>query len=117
MGNKIAICSSGFSPASQVDERFGRCSCFMIWDPDINAYTALQNTGGESAHGAGTGATQALLQKEVGIVISQRVGPKAFAVLQQAGIKVLSGAAGKSVAAALQSYHNGELQELTAPNS
>lgn len=117
MSMKIAICASDSSPASLVDERFGRCTCFMIWDPDTKSYEVLCNNVTEASHGAGTGSTQALLQKNVGIVVSQRVGPKAFAALEQAGVKILSGVSGKTVEAALQSYQAGELQELNSPNN
>lgn len=117
MSKKIAICSTGSSPSSQVDERFGRCACFMIWDPETKEYTSLSNTGPEAAHGAGTGAVQFLIKNNVGLVLSQRVGPKAFTVLEQAGIKILSGITGKTVEEALQSYKAGELQELTSPGN
>lgn len=117
MLQKIAICSADSSPSSPVDERFGRCTCFMIWDPETKEYEPLTNTGNESAHGAGTGAVQALIQHNVDVVISHRVGPKAFAALEQAQIKIFSGAAGKTVEQALKSYQNGELQELLAPNN
>lgn len=117
MSKKIAICATDSSPTSPVDERFGRCACFMIWDPDTKSYGELSNSGTEAAHGAGTGATQALIQRNVGIVISQRVGPKAFVALEQAGMKMLSGVTGKTVESALQSYQAGELQELLAPNN
>lgn len=117
MSKKIAICSTGSSPSSQVDERFGRCACFMIWDPETKEYASLSNTGTESAHGAGTGAVQSLIQNNVGLVLSQRVGPKAFAVLKQAGIKTFSGIAGKTVEDALQSYEAGELKELLTPSN
>ena len=117
MSKKIAICSTGSSPSSQIDERFGRCSHFMIWDPETKQYAPLSNSGTEAAHGAGTGAVQALLKNDVGLVISHRIGPKAFGALAQGGIKVFSGIAGKTVEAALQSYQTGELQELLSPNS
>lgn len=117
MSKKIAICSTGSSPSSKVDERFGRCCCFMIWEPETREYTPLSNTGTESAHGAGTGAVQSLIEKNVGVVLSQRVGPKAFAVLNQAGIKIFSGITGKTVEDALQSYEAGELKELLTPSN
>jgi len=114
---KIAVCSTGDSPDSQVDERFGRCTCFMIFDRETGQFESVPNTGGDAAHGAGTGATQELINRQVGVVIAQRVGPKAFSVLQQSGIKIFSGAAGKTVEAALRSYEAGELTELTSPNN
>jgi predicted Fe-Mo cluster-binding NifX family protein len=117
MSKKIAICSTNSSASSQVDERFGRCSYFVIWDPETNGYEILSNTGSGAAHGAGTGAVQALIKRNVGIVISHRVGPNAFTALEQAQIKIFSGVAGKSVEEALQSYQAGELHELLAPNN
>lgn len=117
MSNKVAICSTSSSPSSQVDERFGRCSYFVIWNPETNEYETLANTGNEAAHGAGTGAVQALIKRNVGIVISHRVGPNAFTALEQAKIKIFSGAVGKSAEEALQSFQAGELHELLAPNN
>ncbi|MGI5912361.1 MAG: DUF134 domain-containing protein [Syntrophomonadaceae bacterium] len=116
MSKKIAICSTGSSPSSPVDGRFGRCNCFMIWDEETKQFEALSNASSEAAHGAGTGAVQSLIKKNVNLVISQRVGPKAFAAVQQAGIKVLIGG-NKTVEEVLQSYKAGELQELLAPNN
>lgn len=117
MRKKIAISASGSSPSSLVDERFGRCAFFMIWDPETNQYESLPNAATEAAHGAGTGAVQTLLQKQVGVLLSQRVGPKAFEVLQKAGVKMFSGIAGKTVEAAVQGYQAGKLQELSSPNN
>jgi len=117
MSKKIAICSTGTSPHSPVDERFGRCLYFMIWDPQTEQYEMLSNSGTEAAHGAGIGAVQSLIKSNVGLVISHRVGPKAFLVLEQAKVKILSGVAGKTVEEALTSYQNGELTELLVPNS
>jgi len=117
MSRKIAICSTGSSPSSRVDERFGRCACFMIWNPYTKVYTELSNSDNEAAHGAGTGAVQTLIKNHVGIVLSQRVGPKAFVLLEQAGLKVFGGVSGKTVEEAVQSYEAGELQELLSPNN
>lgn len=117
MSKKIAICSTGSSPSSPVDGRFGRCSCFMIWDAETKQYESLSNTGPEAAHGAGTGAVQALIQNNVELVISQRIGPKAFVALEQAGIKVFASSSDKTVEEVLQNYEAGELQEILAPNN
>ncbi|MDD2510871.1 MAG: NifB/NifX family molybdenum-iron cluster-binding protein [Syntrophomonas sp.] len=117
MSKKIAVCSSDSSPSSPVEGRFGRCKCFMIWDPETRQYETLSNTGPEAEHGAGTGAVQALIRNNVGMVISQRVGPKAYAALEVAGIRVFAVVDGKTVEGARQSYEAGELQELLAPSN
>jgi len=117
MTKKIAICATSPSPSSLVDERFGRCACFMIWNPETGKYSSLDNNVHDAAHGAGTGAVQSLAKQDVGLVLSQRVGPKAFLALEQAGIKIFSGVAGKTVEDALKSYESGELSELLQPSS
>ncbi|HHV16727.1 MAG TPA: hypothetical protein GXX58_09195 [Gelria sp.] len=117
MPKKIAICSTDSSPSSPVDGRFGRCSYFVIWDAEAKQYEALSNTGPDAAHGAGTGAVQALLRNNVDLVISQRVGPKAFEALQAAGLKIFAIGDAKTVEEALQSYEAGKLQELSSPNN
>ena len=117
MSKKIAICSTGSAPSSMMDERFGRCRYFMIWDPEAGQYETLSNSGTESAHGAGTGAVQELVQREVGIVIAQRVGPKALTAIQQAGIKVFTDVADKTVDEARQRYETDQLPELPALNN
>ncbi|HBQ25397.1 MAG TPA: dinitrogenase iron-molybdenum cofactor biosynthesis protein, partial [Syntrophomonas sp.] len=58
-----------------------------------------------------------LIRNNVEIVISQRVGPKAFVALQEAGVKIFAGGTDKTVEATRQSYEAGELQELLAPNN
>lgn len=117
MSSKIAISSAGSSPSSMVDETFGRCACFMIRNPYTKAYTELPNLENEAAHGAGTDAVYTLVKNHVGVVLSQRVGPKALILLEQAGIKIFGGITGKTVEEAVQSYEAGELQELLSPNN
>jgi len=115
--DKIAICASGSSSSSTIDERFGRCPFFVIWDADQRNYTAVKNTGLDDAQGAGTAVTQALLNHGVGTVITRRIGPKAFAVLNQAGIKVYAAQSGDTVETALQQYLDGKLDELKQANN
>lgn len=115
--NKIAICASGDSPSSLIDERFGRCTFFMIWDPVAKVYQAFDNQSTEGAHGAGTGATQILLNQNVGTVITQRIGPKALAVLQQVGAKIYASESGDTVETTLQKHLKGELAELKEANN
>ncbi len=117
MNKKIAICSTDSSPSSLIDGRFGRCKYFMLWDTIDKQYEPLANTGPGAEHGAGTGAVQALMKNQVGFVISQRVGPKAYEALKSAGIKIFAISDGKTVEEALKSFQDGELREITAPSN
>jgi len=113
----IAICASGNKPEDRVDGRFGRCSFFMVWNPDTSEFTSLDNSGIDAAHGAGTGAAQVLLKNQVGVVLTSRIGPKAFQVLKAAGIKIFQGQETVRVEELLQKYLDGQLQELEQPNN
>ncbi|MGS0763957.1 DUF134 domain-containing protein [Syntrophomonas curvata] len=117
MGNIIAVCSSGDSMDSMVDGRFGRCPYFILWDREKTEHKALTNMGSELNHGAGTGLAQELLNQGVAILICSRIGPKAFTVLNKAGIKIFGSNEGITVAAALEKHRAGELEPLESANN
>lgn len=117
MREKIAICAAGDTPASPVDGRFGRCAFFMVWDPEKEEFITLRNAGPEAEHGAGTGAAQTLLQHGVGTVVASRIGPKAWAVLNRAEIKIVQSPEGNDVDTALKRLQSGDLDPLDAPNN
>jgi len=116
-GTKIAICASSDSPSAPVDGRFGRCAYFLLWDEEQNNFEALINGGPELNLGAGTGAVQELLRRGVGILICNRVGPKAFTVLRQAGVKIYGAREGINVETVLQHYQAGSLPLIEAANN
>lgn len=115
--DKVAVCSTGNQPSSIIDGRFGRCSCFLIWDPQTGEYESLANNGAQMNQGAGTGAAQTLLNKGVKTVIASRIGPKAFAVLQRAGAAIFSGEENLDAAAVLNKLRNGDLTRLKKANN
>ncbi len=88
---KIAVCSQGPEMTSAVDQRFGRCPYFVIFDTEDESVEAIDNAGNTSAeHGAGTGAAQLITNKKVDVVIAGNLGPKAGAVLNAGGVKFIS---------------------------
>lgn len=113
--NKIAVCTGTNSPTAIIDGRFGRCAGFMIFDEQGNIEYVV-NPAVESAHGAGTGAVQELVKKDVGIVIATRVGPKAFSALQEAGVKIYAGAEGNKAEDEFRKFLNQELTEILSPS-
>ncbi|NLO21292.1 MAG: hypothetical protein GX119_04750 [Syntrophomonadaceae bacterium] len=113
----IAICSSGDNPTAAVDGRFGRCAYFMVWNPELSEFKVLENSGVDAAHGAGTGAAQVLLKSQVGTILTTRIGPKAFQVLNTAGIKIYQGQENITVQELLEKYLGGQLQELKQANN
>ncbi|NPA95609.1 MAG: dinitrogenase iron-molybdenum cofactor biosynthesis protein [Thermodesulfobacteria bacterium] len=89
---KVAVSSTGTTLDSQVDPRFGRTSYFLVVDPDEKKILEVidNRAAQEAAHGAGINAATSVAQADVDVVLTGRVGPKAYAVLRAAGIKVVS---------------------------
>ncbi len=112
---KIAISSVGSTMDTQVDPRFGRCQYFIIYDTDGGSFEALENEFQGASGGAGTQAAQMVVGKGVKAVLTGNCGPNAFAVLQDAGVQVVTGAAG-TVEDAVKNFEQGSLQSATAPN-
>lgn len=111
----VAISSTGTSPESKVDPRFGRCPFFIIYDTDNDSFEHVENQARQAMGGAGIQTGQMIANRGVKAVITGNVGPNAFKVLSTAGVKVYSGISGK-VSDAVQKLKAGELQETSAPD-
>ncbi len=105
---KIAVSATGTTLDSQIDPRFGRTSYFLIIDGDNNQILEVidNRAAQEAAHGAGINAAASVAQADVDVVLTGRVGPKAYAVLRAAGIKVVSEVEG-TVEEAVKSFKSG----------
>lgn len=113
---KIAITATGKDMSSNVDPRFGRAKYFIVVDTDANESAAHDNTQNLSAaQGAGIQAGETVARLGAQAVVTGNVGPKAFRILNAAGIKVYLCGAG-TVADAIRQFKAGELKETTAAN-
>jgi predicted Fe-Mo cluster-binding NifX family protein len=113
---RIAITATGKDVSSEVDPRFGRAKYFVVVDTDTNAATAHDNTQNlNAAQGAGIQAGETVARLGAEAVVTGNVGPKAFRVLNAAGIKVYLAGEG-TVADAIHKFKSGELNETTAAN-
>ena len=106
---RIAISSTGRNLDSDLDPRFGRAAYFIIFDAETMEFEAVENTQNLNLpQGAGIQAGKALGDHHVDALITGHCGPKAFRVLQSAGVKIVTGASGK-VADAIDQFVKGEL--------
>ncbi len=107
---KLAITSSGKELDSNLDPRFGRSAYFIIVDPETMAFEVVENSQNLNlSQGAGIQAGKTIADHQVEVLITGHCGPKAFKVLQNAGIKIMTGARGK-VKDAIEQFNNGELE-------
>jgi predicted Fe-Mo cluster-binding NifX family protein len=79
----VAVCSSGDSPTSPMDSRFGRSPVFMLYNSESGVYRSVANGAKDSAGGAGSKALQQLLNEEVDVLIAGEIGPKAADALEE----------------------------------
>jgi predicted Fe-Mo cluster-binding NifX family protein len=113
---KIAVTSSGKGLSSAVDPRFGRCANFIIVDSDSMDFQVVENSQNfDLPQGAGIQAGKTIADTGSSVLITGNCGPKAFTVLEQAGVKVITGASG-TVEQVVQQFKNGELQKSTQAN-
>ena len=114
---KVAISSTGKNLESEVDERFGRCPYFLIVEienKEIKNVKSIENTAKEQTGGAGIVAGEIVAKQKVDAVITVNLGPRAFSVFEQFGIKIYQGQ-GK-INDVVQEFLEGKLKELTNAN-
>lgn len=108
---KVAVTSSGKDLNAEVDPRFGRAAYFIIVDPDTMEYKVVENTQNMGLpQGAGIQAGKTIVQNQVDVLLTGNCGPKAFKVLESAGVKVIINASG-NVKDMINQFKNGELGE------
>ncbi|KPJ78768.1 MAG: dinitrogenase iron-molybdenum cofactor biosynthesis protein [Deltaproteobacteria bacterium SG8_13] len=113
---KIAVSSSGNDLTSQVDPRFGRAAFFLIVDAETMDCRAVENRQHLNLpQGAGIQAAQTVAAENVDVVITGNCGPKAFRVLQAAGIQVVTGAQGR-IEDVISRYNSGEFETADGAN-
>ena len=111
---KIAISSTGNNLESEVDAKFGRCSYFLIIeikDKKVKDVKAIENTAKAQMGGAGITAGEIVANQKVDAIITVNLGPRAFSVFKQFGIKIYQGQ-GK-IKDVVQDFVNNKLTEMT----
>ena len=75
---------------SNLDNRFGRASYFMVYDQDGDTVISIEeNKYKNEGHGVGTRVATWLVESGCQAVIGAQPGPKAAALLNQAGVKII----------------------------
>ncbi len=111
---KIAITTSGSDLNAPLDSRFGRAPKFLIYDVETKGFEVIDNAQSlNAAQGAGIQSAQNVARSGAKALISGHCGPKAFRVLQAAGIKIYTTTA-TTVNEAIGEYHAGKLTEAAS---
>jgi len=108
---KIAFTTKGITWDSPMDPRFGRADYLLILDEEKEEFFSVDNTDvAQVAHGAGPRTAQRLFEQKPDVLITGNgPGGNAATVLQQAKVKVYTGAGDMTVKQAYDAYKKGEL--------
>jgi predicted Fe-Mo cluster-binding NifX family protein len=90
----VAVPAAGGSINAPVAKRFGRCSYFVLVDTETLRFEAFSNPSVASPSGAGVSAARDLAKRDTEVVLTAQIGPKAERALQEAGIRIVTGAEG-----------------------
>lgn len=110
---KIAVSATGPSLDSPMDERFGRCTCFVIAESAGVEIDPVSNPCATQGHGAGIQAARLIAEKGVNVVLTGRCGPNACDTLEAAGVSVVTGCGG-TVREVLERFE-AEIGDVTGP--
>lgn len=113
---KIGISATGKNKDSLLDERFGRCEYFQIYNTTSGEIKVIENKAKSVSGGAGIAASNQLIDEKVDVIITGSLGPNAFDLIEKEGIKAYK-CESIAISSVLKKYNNGELQEINMPGS
>ena len=109
---KVIISSTGPSIDDKTHELFGRCDFLIVFDTETGDLKAVKNENKSAESGAGIGCTQIVFDEGGQAVISGKVGPKAYEVLQHAKIDIFFASPDMTVRTALEKHEQGMLKKM-----
>jgi len=86
---KVAITSTGNSIDSKIDNHFGRCLYFVIYDTESHSMELIPNPFNENIEGAGTASVQLITSKGVEKVVSGEFGTKVKSLFDSLKIQLV----------------------------
>lgn len=110
---KLVMSVQNDSPQTKVDLRFGRCNFFALVDTETGDVSFAANQASES--GSGIQAASTVIKMNPEAVIVGNIGPKAFRVINQAGIPVFEGLT-DSIDETVKLFKSNRLKQIAISN-
>lgn len=86
---KVAITSTGNMPESTIDQRFGRCAYFVVYDSETKSVEYIPNPNKNAEDGAGPASVQLVASRNVTKIISGEFGLKIKPLLDSLKIQMI----------------------------
>ncbi len=103
----ICLPSDGSDENAMVSSSFGRCPYYAFYDTDTDRFEIVPNPAAHAMSGAGIQAAQFIVNKGADVVLTVNMGPNSGEVLQEAGVKIITGVTG-TLREAVERYKKGE---------
>ena len=103
----ICLPADGNSENAAVSASFGRCPYYAFYDTDADRFEIVSNPAVNAMGGAGIQAAQFIVNRGANIVLTVNMGPNSGEVLQEAGVKIITGVTG-TLREAVERYKKGE---------
>jgi predicted Fe-Mo cluster-binding NifX family protein len=112
----IAVTAKTADVDSEVDPRFGRAAFFHIIDTETHSMKVIENSQNVNAvQGAGIQAAQIVVDNKIEVLLTGHCGPKAFQVLNSAGVKIVVGIDGR-VKNIIELFKNDKFEYAVSPD-
>lgn len=109
---KIAVPAKTEGFGAIVDDRFGRCEKFVIYNTKTKEVFSIDNTAKNESGGAGGKAVRLLSQNGVEAAIVPELGPKASDAMKAFEIKAYKKGESLTVDEAVKNFEDGKLEEI-----
>jgi predicted Fe-Mo cluster-binding NifX family protein len=86
---KVAITSTGENLDCQLDQRFGRCAWFVIYDTQSKGMEFIPNPNKDALDGAGPASVQLVASRKVNKIVSGEFGIKIKSLLDSMKIQMI----------------------------
>lgn len=113
----MKICISATQPnlEAEIDQRFGRCAYFVVYDTETKQHHAFENNNVSAAGGAGITSAKNVIDAGAEAVITGNCGPNAVKTLIAGNVKLYVSVRG-TVAQAIENFIAGKLTESKVAN-
>lgn len=108
---KVAFSATGKNKDSILDQRFGRCDYFQIYDTETKELKVIDNEGQSASGGAGIAASNQIVNEKVDAVVTGSLGPNAFDIINESEIRMYK-CDSISIEAAIEKYNLNQLEEI-----
>ena len=108
---KVAVAASTPELDATIDQRFGRCSWFVVVDTVTMDFETLENPGALAGTGSGVAASQLIADAGAEAVVAGSLGPNAIGALKAGGLAMFKAGDGTVKDAAIAA-EKGELEAI-----